>query len=116
VAAEISAIATVRVRQPEMAHVAKPPSNAAPRRRRQMLFTIFRICVEAKNQRDIIRLTGKSFENFTLQPTLGYDRQARKVHRDPDRRRGKNPPTTSRCEATKIERTKRDASRRSRIR
>jgi hypothetical protein len=34
--------------------------------------TIFRIYTEAKNQRDIIRLTGQSFESFTLQPTLGY--------------------------------------------
>ncbi len=34
--------------------------------------TIFRIYTEAQNQRDIIRLTGKSFESFTLQPTLGY--------------------------------------------
>jgi hypothetical protein len=33
---------------------------------------IFRIYTEAKNQRDIVRLTGKSFESFTLQPTVGY--------------------------------------------
>ena len=33
---------------------------------------IYRIYTEAKNQRDIIRLAGKSFESFTLQPTLGY--------------------------------------------
>ncbi len=33
---------------------------------------IFRIYTQAKKQRDIIRLTGKSFESFTLQPTVGY--------------------------------------------
>ena len=33
---------------------------------------IFRIYTEAKNQHDIIRLTGKLFESFTLQPTVGY--------------------------------------------
>ena len=37
-----------------------------------MRSTIFRIYTEAKNQRDIIRLAGKAFESFTLQPTFGY--------------------------------------------
>lgn len=33
---------------------------------------IFRIYTEEKNKRDIVRLAGKAFDNFTLQPTLGY--------------------------------------------
>jgi hypothetical protein len=33
---------------------------------------IFRIYTEEKNKRHIVRLAGKAFDNFTLQPTLGY--------------------------------------------
>ena len=33
---------------------------------------IFRIYTEEKNKREIVRLTGKTFDNFTMQPTLGY--------------------------------------------
>ena len=33
---------------------------------------IFRIYTEEKNKRDIVRLAGEAFDNFTLQPTLGY--------------------------------------------
>jgi hypothetical protein len=33
---------------------------------------IFRIYTEEKHKRDIVRLAGKAFDNFTLQPTLGY--------------------------------------------
>ncbi len=33
---------------------------------------IFRIYTEEKNKRDILRLVEKAFDNFTLQPTLGY--------------------------------------------
>ena len=35
---------------------------------------IYRIYTEEKNKRAIVRLTGRKFENFTLQPTLGYYR------------------------------------------
>ena len=33
---------------------------------------IYRIYTEQKNKREIVRLAGKQFESFTLQPTLGY--------------------------------------------
>ena len=35
---------------------------------------IYRIYTEAKNKRQIVLLTGKHFESFTLQPTIGYYR------------------------------------------
>lgn len=35
---------------------------------------IYRIYTEAKNKREIVLLTGKEFESFTLQPTIGYYR------------------------------------------
>jgi hypothetical protein len=35
---------------------------------------IYRIYTEAKNKREIVLLTGKHFESFTLQPTIGYYR------------------------------------------
>jgi hypothetical protein len=34
--------------------------------------TIYRIYTEKKNLRAILRLAGKRFESFTLQPTAGY--------------------------------------------
>lgn len=33
---------------------------------------IYRVYTEEKNKRDIVRLAAQQFENFTLQPTLGY--------------------------------------------
>lgn len=36
--------------------------------------SIYRIYTEAKNKREIVLLTGKQFESFTLQPTIGYYR------------------------------------------
>jgi hypothetical protein len=34
--------------------------------------TVFRIYTEDVNRDEIIRLTGKKFDSFTLQPTTGY--------------------------------------------
>ena len=36
--------------------------------------SIYRIYTEAKNKREIVLLTGKQFESFTLQLTIGYYR------------------------------------------
>jgi hypothetical protein len=37
--------------------------------------SVYRIYTEAKNKREIVRLTGEKFESFTLQPTIGYYRR-----------------------------------------
>ena len=37
-----------------------------------MAATIFRIYTEEKNKRAILRLAAEAFENFTVQPTIGY--------------------------------------------
>jgi hypothetical protein len=34
--------------------------------------SVYRIYTEEKNKRDIVRLAARQFENFTLQPTIGY--------------------------------------------
>jgi hypothetical protein len=44
---------------------------------RVALTTIYRIYTEDKNKREILRLTGRRFESFTVQPTTGYYRGKR---------------------------------------